>query len=134
MTFGQTHLLELMEEVVAFLKDQGIACFLQEAEENSRYEPWTPGSILFNRRLSKIFRYFLNSFSHFHSLNSIRMKLYSHTNLVKGDPPRWTSSEGKPLEFLGEMEIPEGFCTLLDWFFVVEPNFTGCALSLSMSL
>lgn len=43
--------LRAMEEVVQFLKHRGVSCFLQEAIENSCNEPWTPGSILMNRKL-----------------------------------------------------------------------------------
>jgi hypothetical protein len=52
-----------MEEVVTFLKERGFSCFLQEVQENSRLEAWTPGSIILNRSLSRAFRYHFTSSS-----------------------------------------------------------------------
>jgi hypothetical protein len=52
--------------------------------------------------------------------------LHSHNNLEeKSDPPRWMGMDGHPLRYLGEVVTPEGFSVLVDWFFVVEPHFSG---------
>lgn len=54
----------------------------------------------------------------------------SHLNLQKSDPPRWVSMAGEPLLYPGELGVPEGYCVFMDWFFVVEPHYSGDLLLL----
>jgi hypothetical protein len=37
---------------------------------------------------------------------------------------------GEPLLYPGELGVPEGYCVFMDWFFVVEPHYSGDLLLL----